>query len=218
VQPETLAAAFQQHFSLARMRPYEVRAGGEPQVIVDLYDWNIRISAGLFEEIGVVEILVRNSIDCSLRGKYELFGVEPWFMQTPGPLFREEGQIVDETIRESEIVDPSRDRDAVIASLTFGFWRILLHQKYRRLWGDIEGGFQASPRHMDREDLYTRVDDLYQLRNAIAHHDLIIDRDLAASHRYAVDICGAISPAIQVWLQGRPRVPALLNEDPRIRP
>jgi hypothetical protein len=65
--PTNLLATFKERFSEARLDPYEVAARGDPELTVALYDWNIQIGSAFFEDIGVVEVLLRNALDKALR-------------------------------------------------------------------------------------------------------------------------------------------------------
>ncbi|MDP2711462.1 MAG: hypothetical protein Q8O56_09610 [Solirubrobacteraceae bacterium] len=46
-----------------RFTPYLAQAGGDHKTAVQLYVWNSRISAAMFETLHHVEVLVRNAID-----------------------------------------------------------------------------------------------------------------------------------------------------------
>lgn len=53
--------------SEARMRRYLVLAGGDEGLALDLYLWNLRMSAEMYAGLALVEVTLRNSMDPHLR-------------------------------------------------------------------------------------------------------------------------------------------------------
>jgi hypothetical protein len=216
--PQALFTTFQEQFSLARMEPYEVAAGEDPELTVRLYDWNIQISAAFFEDLGVVEILLRNALDRALREEYQLdLGSKPWYEQNI--LLRPQYLVVDEEIKNaSDGSGVPPNHDSVIAALPFGFWRHLLGPGYQiSLWPKLEKAFPYSQpgATIRRSDIYERVADLHELRNHIAHHEPIFAWEFQRSLRNLKMVAGAICPEAQIWMVQRSRVPAVLDNDPR---
>lgn len=61
--PDLVLAALSQ----ARMRRYLVLAGGDQGLALDLYLWNVRMSAEMYAGLALVEVTLRNAMDPHLR-------------------------------------------------------------------------------------------------------------------------------------------------------
>jgi hypothetical protein len=210
-------ATFKERFSEARLHPYEVAAREDPQLTIALYEWNIQIGSAFFEDIGVVEVLLRNALDQTLREKYQAHpDSEPWYEQN-GVLLQTQFAAVDEAIKHfgDEYGEP--DQDDVIAALPFGFWRNLLTPGYQRLWLTLKEAFAYLPPRVSirQADMCDHVSDLHELRNGIAHHDPIFDWNFKASLTNLRRVGEPICPKTYAWLDSRSRVRDVLAADPR---
>lgn len=61
------ARVLAEHLHVARMSTYMAAAGGDEPHALQLYLWNGRMSAALFETLSVTEVIFRNAIDGALR-------------------------------------------------------------------------------------------------------------------------------------------------------
>jgi hypothetical protein len=215
---EALLDQFRERFSEARMEPYEFAADGDPELAIELYGWNLRVSGAFLADLGVAEVLLRNAFDQVLRKKYQSrLDDNAWYDQN-GVLFEPEWPIVEKAKRDArDFHDVPADQDEVTAALTFGFWLSLLHQRYeQRLWPILTEAFSAIPSGVKirRDTTRDRVKHLVELRNGIAHHDPIFDWDLGASFQSAKTVCGYISPHVQAWMVSRSQVQQVLEQHP----
>jgi len=201
------------------MEPYEEAVGNDSQLVVDLYKWNIQIAGAFLEDLGVVEVLLRNALDRELRQEYQRTeDSQPWYEQN-GILFGQHHPLVDEAIDQARryhgVVQP--EQDEVVAELSFGFWKTLLGQGYQsRLWPVLKRAFpNTGPSNPPkRYDVEGRVADLHDLRNDIAHHKPIFHWNFDRSFQNLKTVTGLICPEIQIWLVGRSRVPDVLDLNP----
>jgi hypothetical protein len=101
--------------------------------------------------------------------------------------------------------------------MPFGMWRVIVSRTYEnRLWPILAGAFSTSK--VDREQFETRVADLNDLRNDIAHHRPIFGWDFDQSYMNLKMVAALISPHVQMWITSRSRVPDVLRIDPLGRP
>jgi hypothetical protein len=212
-----------ERFTVARMEPYLIAANGDPSLTVKLYQWNIRIGAAFYGDLGIIEILLRNTLDGALRNEYQQGADdEPWYDQD-GVLFKGGYESVDEAkkgVRKylglADDVEP--DQDDVTARLGFGFWSMLLSTpSYRGRLGPLfrQSFLYPSGNPVHLEDVAIRTGDLSELRNAIAHHHPIFDWDFDASTTNVSDLAGWMSQPIRAWLfQQHSRVADVLRENP----
>jgi hypothetical protein len=210
-----------ERFSAARMEPYLDAAGGDGTLAARLYHWNIRIGAAFFEDIGVVEVLLRNALDGALRDHFQSGTDEtPWYDRT-GVLLTTSYKAVDgakDDVRRYTGMGDDRepDQDDVTARLGFGFWLMLLNRNHAVRVGPIfrQCFLAPSGRPIHPDDVSTRAEDLGELRNAIAHHHPIFNWDFTTSATYVSEIAGWISQPIRAWLMSQSRVSEVLEKNP----
>jgi hypothetical protein len=53
---------YERHFATSRMQPYLVEHRGDKCLAIDLYAWNMDVSAAFWELLGYLEIALRNRI------------------------------------------------------------------------------------------------------------------------------------------------------------
>ena len=102
-----------------------------------------------------------------------------------------------------------------MASVSLGFWVRLVSRG-----GYIDGGpkadydrtlwrpalYKAFPGH-PRSRVHGRLDHLRQLRNRIAHHEPIFDRNLTEDYEQLLEAVGWISSDVRSWIERHSRLP-----------
>lgn len=211
--PPAVAAALAQSLSEQRLRPYRAAAGGGGlPAALRLYRWNSAVSAAFFEVLGAVEVTVRNALDAELAG---LAVGGPWWRRPWWDI--EPGRARDLAAAVARSAG-SRDRDAaVLARLSFGWWTDLLAPRQDELlWGPaLRHAFPGLTDGRGRADVHEPLSRLGGLRNAVAHHEPVVGRDLAALHDDAMVVLAAVCPVTRSWAERTSRVPGVLEQDPR---
>jgi len=203
------------------MEPYRTAAQGDPGLTVKLYDWNIRIGAAFFEDICIIEILLRNTLDSALRDRYQTeMDMTPWYDHDHA-LLTSSYKAVDVAKQEVRDYlglndDKEPDQDDVIARLGFGFWLMLLNRQHESKLGTIiKPCFTyASGKAVYLDVVSTKVGDLYEMRNAIAHHHPIFHWDFDDSATNVLYLAEWMSQPLRAWLFQRSRVVDVLKENP----
>ena len=106
-----------------------------------------------------------------------------------------------------------------IASMSLGFWvRLVSRGGYtyggrkadyeRTLWRPAL--FKAFPGR-PRRAVQQRLNHLRQLRNRIAHHEPIFDRDLREDYENLLEALGWISPDVRAWIEAHSLLPDALR-------
>jgi hypothetical protein len=97
--------------------------------------------------------------------------------------------------------DPGR----IVAELSFGFWVALFARRYEvLLWRTtLHQRFDPTPA---RRLLHNRLSGLLALRNRIAHHEPILQRNLQADHDKILWVLGTLSPEMGAWVRHHSRV------------
>jgi len=111
-------AAFVRSLAPARLRSYRATFGGDDNSAVDLYLFEMDITAGLHQLLGLVEVAMREAMHRELAAVYG----SRWFNQVTAKLDdRSRGQI-DKAKQKARNPSPGK----VIAEMDFGTWTCLL--------------------------------------------------------------------------------------------
>jgi len=190
-------------FSQPRMQRYLDTASGNHGTALALYGQQAKVSAALWQTLGHVEVLVRNSMHDALQAHSAT-----WF-DGLSLVFNEQtkADIAQAKARASRLQGPVTPGH-VVAELNFGFWRFLLSRNYdRALWVKYLHG--AFPHHSGARDvLFRQMLVLNDARNAVAHHQRIDDP--RAVRRVALEVSGYVCPATRDWINGECQVRSAL--------
>ena len=207
-----------------RLDSYLQAVGGSVAAAIDLYDWNTRAGSALHEDLGRFEVLFRNAIDDALVRHGSAKGWQnPWYRQ--GHLFQGRQSYrtradISEARRRATRRGRTEAHGKVIVELGFGFWRYLCGSQYlTSLWVPaLASAFARHPSpndpHQIRADVEDRAQRLHLLRNRIAHHEPIHQRDLAREQDQLLEVVGWICSDSRTWVASRSRTPAVLASRP----
>jgi hypothetical protein len=208
------------HLTLERLRSYTVAAGGDMKAALQLYDWNSAVSGALHEDLGRVEVVLRNALDGALVRHGTASGWTTKWNDRPSLFPGRHGQrALDDMAaakRRSGRSGQPAPHGAVIAELTFGFWRYLCTPAYlTSMW--VPALSAAFPHHPSpqspraiRSDVEDRVQRLHFLRNRVAHHEPLHHRDIARDHVSMTDLIRWISPEAEAWFIANSRTQSVL--------
>lgn len=237
MQQRTTVDVVTHHLHVARMDTYMRAASGDPQLAIDLYLWNTRISGALFETLSITEVIFRNALDAALKewnaaqaGDYSM----NWTQKAARPLnslTRSALQTARSNAakaRAKRTQDHPRKwaditHDDLVAQLTFGTYVRLLpsnhssaHNQRQReiLWDEaLHQVFQGRPSNPRKAHL-GRVERLHALRNRVAHAEPVLDVNFVSRVRDMVRLVESIDPVLAGWLSGTTRVHQVLRERP----
>jgi hypothetical protein len=210
--------------SAERMATYLDAADDDERAALELYDWNVRAAGALYEDIGRVEVVLRNAFDVALSELGARRGWrDPWFERRqlfPGRHGARAVIEIDLAAQRARRRGVPVVHGRVIAELTFGFWRYLCAPTYlTSLWAPaLAGAFPAHPgpnARVVRRDVEREVQRLHFLRNRIAHHEPIHRRDLGRDLRAVLRVAGWMSADAAAWIAARSRTPEVLDARPR---
>lgn len=209
-----------------RLTSYLAAASGDLTGAIGLYDWCSRVGGAMHEDLGRIEVVLRNALDDRLvtLGTTRQWSTV-WYRRSqlfPGK----------HGVRALDDVAAARSRAVrrggpelhgkVIAELSFGFWRYLCTKPYlTTLWVPaLARAFPFHPRVGDpfavRRDIDRRVQQLHFLRNRIAHHEPIHRRDLRRDHAWMMEVAGWICPDTRAWIAGNSRTLDVLAARPAL--
>jgi hypothetical protein len=207
-----------------RLRSYLSSAQGDLPGALALYDWNIAVGAALYEDIGRLEVVFRNAVDSALVAYGTAKGWPTvWYLRKqlfPG---KQGGRaLTDISGARGRAYLPAAPEvhGKVIAELSFGFWRYLCTAPYHTsMW--VPALAAVFPHHPEpgnarivRRDVERRIQRVHFLRNRIAHHEPIHQRDLAQDRAGILDVCGWICGETRTWLESTTRSDLVLTQRP----
>jgi hypothetical protein len=196
------------HSSDARLAPYVRATDGTDRQVEEFYRWNTRLALALFDDIGVVEVALRNVMSSELRKAFGAGWFDDWSLfddDTMSTIDSAKAQSGFERLR----VDDDIKHGKLVASMTFGFWVKLLGEgsfqgvtrksrapeKKRMIYDTtlwracLHLGF-AGAGPMERMRVERPAAVVKAIRNRVAHHESVI---------WGVPLPG------QIQADGRPR-------------
>jgi len=181
-----------------RLQRYVVIAGGDTAQALRPYMWNTALSEALYGSLQGLEVTLRNKFHAQLSTRCGA----SWYENGAVVLrYAQQDQVTrakDQLRQQGKPLDPSR----VIAELSFGFWVGLLSSKYENaLWRPhLRGVFAHAPSAFLRKDAHRVLDDIRFLRNRIAHHEPVLQRNLLAEHGEIITAIGWLCPVTAGWV------------------
>lgn len=209
-----------------RLGSYLSASCGNLEAAITLYDWNVAAASAMYADLARLEVVFRNAVDQALGRLAAARGWhQPWYQQLH--LFR--GQKA-KRLRES--VDAAIDRGTpkgesrpvhgkVISELSFGFWRYLCRPTFATsVWVPaLAAAFpehpEASDPHRVRAGVEDRVQRLHFLRNRIAHHEPIHERNLQRDRRELLELVSWICPHCCAWVVANSSSEQVLDARPQ---
>lgn len=200
LRPER-AAPIESAISPLRLSSY---GRGAPQGTgLTLYLWNADISGAFLFPLHICEVVTRIAVANALANAY---GPDwPWEKGFVYSLRKSRGGYSP----RSDLMNAARKAQAasqVMPELKFAFWRNMFTQSFENgIWSrnlpvvipDIPSG---APVPAMRERIYGLLKDIRLLRNRIAHHEPIINRNLLDGYGKIMTMIGCISPETAEWV------------------
>lgn len=184
--------------SHARMSTYDAAVLDDGKSALGLYSWNAQVSAALFASLQICEVVMRNAVSDALEAVY---GQEwPWkqSFETSLPYGR-----MQDLIKARE---QATTVGQVIPELTFYFWQqMFTNRHYGRIWSQhIDRIFPnmgaGMAKQAKRIHIHDELEHVRNLRNRIAHHEPIFQRDLQADFERIVNLIELKCPVSAQWL------------------
>lgn len=191
----------------ARLKGYLSKAGGNKNLASELYSWDLDISSALWRHFNILEIGLRSDLSIQLT---RMSPSTNWWLN-------ENLLLRSEKLKIAALGDKNGTpftQDEIITRLTLRFWASLLSKKYhQRLWQagleDAFPNFQGK-----RREIHIKLERLRKLRNRIAHHEPIIDREINLDVNLIVEVCGTLDQRIESWIGADKRVSKILARYP----
>ncbi len=204
--------------SASRLDRYLAASHRNKRLALALYRWNAEVSGALMVPLSLCEVVLRNSIAEAIENVYGAH----WFVSGGGL----ERSIPRPRVGYNPFNDLVRARAGhstagkVIPELKFMFWVSMLTSRHdNRLWNQsIKTVFPNLPARwapaISRKVLHDQVETVRILRNRIAHHEPIFERDIMADYQRFRTIVYWRSREAATWMDGIESVTSLAARKP----
>ncbi|MDV7357683.1 hypothetical protein R4282_32335 [Rhodococcus oxybenzonivorans] len=224
--------AVNKHLHPVRLATYTSRCGNDPYLALELYKWNLQLSAAFQQVLAVTEVALRNSIDEQLRiwnagqPRHSPPGGthgRDWLLDPARPLNSLTRDSRRTATNHATAADGTRDaahprkgvpvtHDDILAQITFGVWPKLLPTKIttdtsyrarRILWQQaLHHAFPHNTNDPNGYIVADRAGRLHGLRNRVSHMEPLLGVNITARHNDALRLLAAISPEVRDWCAG----------------
>lgn len=205
---ESELAAIEGALSSDRFARY-LNAASDKSEALELYRWNAAISGAFYGPLQCLEVGLRNAVHDRLSVPYG----QSWYA-LPTLLSARDQATAREARETIERLGKPVTSGRVIAELSFGFWVGLFSNAYdQTIWRtDLYKLFSPRPQ---RHELFNKLDRLRTLRNRIAHHEPIFQRQLVDDYGRICEVLRSFAPELCDWTEFHSRVLDVLAEGPR---
>ena len=202
--------------SKARLQTYEKQAELYSCSALDLYTWNAQISSSMLVPLHFCEVTLRNAVSETLCKLYD--DQWPWSLG------------FERSLPKAGYYKPASDLKAarnkakttgqVIPELKFVFWQKMFTRRFDdRIWlPEINSTFPNLPQEStpaeSREKIYQDLDIVRRLRNRIAHHEPIFQRNLARDYQTIHELVFFRCHETAHWMHTHQQVTQQLNLQP----
>ena len=195
-----LSDALRTCISPERFQSYLDATGGDVEAALRLYVWNTAVSGAFYGPLQACEISLRNAVHDRLSQRYGVRWFENGAFLDPGDVAMA-AKAIDRINRLGKTPTPGR----VISELGFAYWVGLTANYYDQTIWRTELAFLFHPRPR-RKDVYSDLDRLRTLRNRIAHHEPIHNRNLIQDYERVDRVLRLLSPEKTDWVARHSRV------------
>ena len=199
-------------------------AAGSKHSELDVYVYNMALSAALLGPLHMLEVITRNSMHMALKKQFKQ---DDWWNARGVNLLEMQDDAltsVEKKLKEREFKEgyPPATADDIVAALDFGFWCGILgkgrtgdssYDYERTLW-------QPALRHAfpqwrgQRDVLARKMHAARTLRNRVGHHEPVHQRRIEQDYKNLIDVIMYVSKPVSTWVDDRSLVPYIYNQRP----
>lgn len=234
MQPPLLSlTAVHKALSQQRMEAYAIHADRDEVDLVARYLWNMALAGALQDSLHVFEVTLRNAIYHACvklidTSKLRMPDVQCWLDADPSTLLYPQEAADVQRAKTRLPPDPKRRTPGhLIAKLGMGFWVQLMSRVYNELRADgpklwpqglplvfparwPPGSKKVVPSHGDREMVFDQLQRIREIRNRVAHHEPIWDRNAGATYDTLLEVLGWMNPKMVAAIAALDSFPTVL--------
>jgi hypothetical protein len=213
--------AIKKALSPSRLSTYEAATTRTPELscALELYEWNADISAAMLSPLHVCEVVMRNAVSEAIEAAH-------------GPRWPWDGGFIRSLPQPSgagyyaaskDLTSATRSKTTtgqVIPDLKFVFWQKMFTSRFdARLWNHhLRTVLPHAPASLSVRAVcalvYDELEHLRKLRNRIAHHEPIFQRNLSSDFEKINDLVALRCGDTAAWMVRNQRVQSLIATKP----
>lgn len=207
--------------SSGRLAIYTAATGGDLDRALELYDWNSRATAACLQDIGHLEVLLRNRYDTELIKQYPGWTsqYDSLWSQTAGNTQTQAAQTKANQISKKNLSIAANmpgvsTHGHIVANLTFGFWaNLTVSARADTIWTPILSSVFPGG---GRGPIHDSIRKLNNFRNRLAHWEPLFSATTGLMNQLGrVDaLFLQLDPTVATWVGKRSEVLALLRSIP----
>lgn len=205
--------------SIPRFATYLRACADRREAALELYLWNMEVSAAFMVPLHICEIAIRNAVAEAIE---QIHGPHwPWtagfLISLPKP--RDTRQY-DPAQNLAQVAQRERTTGKVVAAINFAFWeKLFTRGQDGRMWSPclrtvLPGAPQDLTIPQIRQDAFVTLQRIRRLRNRIAHHEPIFARELAEDYVSALKLIRWRCSITAHWVDDIQQVRTLLDRRP----
>lgn len=191
-----------------RLATYEKYTQNTEQAL-SLYQWNLQISSALFECLAVCEVVIRNAVANAIQAEH---GAD-WAFNVRFVRSMQQN-------RRNELLNARQETtEQAICELPFVFWRGFFTVRFDdEIWKKHWAVALPNAKHADlqamRTEVFENLEKIRKLRNRIAHHEPIFNRNPQGDYKRIIKIISYCSQDTADWVKSCQRIDELLKIKP----
>ena len=184
--------------SLERFGRYLDWSGGDRTAAIELYTLNSQLSESLYIALQALEVSLRNRIHKVMTDQYG----EHWFDQPQVLANPSQSEQLERAKLELTTANKSLEPGRVVAALSFSFWTAFFGTSYEDLWQERLHAIAIRPdgKGLTRKDFSRPLTPIRLLRNRVAHHEPIINRNLRKHYENMHALTSYLSQPAAAWV------------------
>lgn len=191
-----------------RLATYEKYTQNTEQAL-SLYQWNLQISSALFECLAVCEVVIRNAVANAMQAEH---GAD-WAFNVRFVRSMQQN-------RRNELLNARQETtEQAICELPFVFWQGFFTVRFDdEIWKKHWAVALPNAKHADlqamRTEVFENLEKIRKLRNRIAHHEPIFNRNPQGDYKRIIKIISYCSQDTADWVKSCQRIDELLKIKP----
>lgn len=191
-----------------RLATYEKYTQNTEQAL-SLYQWNLQISSALFECLAVCEAVIRNAVANAMQAEH---GAD-WAFNVRFVRSMQQN-------RRNELLNARQETtEQAICELPFVFWQGFFTVRFDdEIWKKHWAVALPNAKHADlqamRTEVFENLEKIRKLRNRIAHHEPIFNRNPQGDYKRIIKIISYCSQDTADWVKSCQRIDELLKIKP----
>ena len=208
-------------FSKPRFQTYLDMTHGNQELAIKLYIHNAELSAALFFPINITEVTLRNAVDKAFTNQFgKNWNVKKNFRRKINRKANQKLKSIINALKDDNLYN----RDQVIANLSLGFWVSTFDKKRLKSFWQKEinatfpnwkENFPNKKAHQMRNEIRKIAEPIREIRNRIAHHEPILNRNVKDTHQNMILLTTLICKETAQWMEQNSKVNEVLDNDPR---